>query len=184
MGSSLNTFIGGGLLDKVWVAPSGTAMPTSLTSAPIAAFKDVGYLSDDGIEYDPNVDRKEFKAHQGGTIIRRKVTGSGRTFKFVCLEHNLAVMDLVYPGTVWTDVSTYVKGVIPDGIATTTKAWIVDTYDTTNNYQQRWAFTGEASMSSAFKIGVEDLMGYEFTLAIYGAHDYYTNFAQMITDVV
>ena len=183
MGNSANTFIGGGLLDKVWVAPKGTAMPTALTTAPIAAFKDVGYLSDDGIEYDANIDRKEFKAHQGGTIIRRKVTGSGRTFKFVCLEHTLAVMDLVYPSTVWTDVTTYVKGVIPDGVQTVEKAWVVDSFDSTNAWQQRWAFTGEATLSASFKLGVEDMVAYEFELALYGQHDYYTNIAQMLTDV-
>jgi hypothetical protein len=184
MPSSASSFIGGGLLDKVWVAPKGTALPASLTAAPNAAFKDFGYLSDAGLEHDPNVDRKEFKAHQGGTIIRRKVTGSGRTWKIVGLEHNKAVLDLVYPGTVWTDVTTYVKGVIPEGIATVEMAWIIDVFDTGLALQKRWAFTGEASPSSSFKFGVEDITAYEFELAAYGAIDYYDNTAQLITDVV
>lgn len=184
MPSSANSFIGGGLNDKIWVAPKGTTLPTSLTSAPAAAFKDLGYLGDAGIELNQNVDRSEFKAHQGGTIIRRKVTESGRTLTFTCLEHVLAVLDLVYPGTTWTDASTYVKGVIPEGVATVEKAWIFDTYDTANALQKRFVFTGEATNTGSFTFGVEDMVAYEFEVAMYGALEYYENTAQLITDVV
>jgi hypothetical protein len=184
MPSSASTFIGGGLNDKIWVAPKGTAMPTSLTSAPNVAFKDLGYLGDAGIEVNQNVDRSEFKAHQGGTIIRRKVTESGRTLTFSALEHTLGVLDLVYPGSTWTDVTTYVKGVIPEGVSTVEKAWIFDTYDTANALQKRFAFTGEATNTGSFTFGVEDMVAYEFEIAMYGVLEYYDNTAQLITDVV
>jgi len=159
-------------------------MPTSINSAPAAAFKDLGFLGDAGIEIAQNVDRAEFKAHQGGTIIRRKVTESGWTLTFSALEHNLAVLDLVYPGTTWTDAVTYVKGVIPEGISTVEKAWIFDTFDTANALQHRFAFTGEATNTGSFTYGVEDMVTYEFEVAAYGSKDYYNNTAQLITDVV
>jgi hypothetical protein len=183
MPSSASTFIGGGLLDKIWVAPKGTAAPTTLTSAPNAAFKDLGYLGDAGIEVNQNVDRSEFKAHQGGTIIRRKVTESGRTLTFTALEHNFAVLDLVYPGSTWVDSTTYVKGTIPEGISTVEKAWIFDTYDTSNALQKRYFFTGEATNTGSFTFGVEDMVAYEFEIAMYGVLEYYDNTAQLITDV-
>lgn len=179
-----NLFIGGGLNDAVWVAPKGTTLPTSLTAAPAAAFKEFGWLGEDGMEFSPNVDRKEFRAHQAGTTVRRKITSSGRTVTVVALESNKTVLDLVHPGTVWTDAVTYVKGVIPEGIATVELAWIIDSFDSTNGYQQRWAFTGEASPSGSFKFGVEDITAYTFEIAIYGSVDFYSNNASLITDVV
>lgn len=177
-----NAFIGGGLTDAVFVAPKGTSFPAGL-AAPSVTFVEVGWLGDDGIEGNWNVDRKEFRAHQAGTIIRRKVTQSGRTWTFVCLESKLAVLDLVNPGTTWTDNVTYVKGVIPDGIQTTEKAWIIDSYDSTNAVQQRWNFTGEATLTDSFKLGVEDITAYSFELAVYGSIDYYSNIASLIVDV-
>jgi len=183
MPSSNNTFIGGGLNDKLWVAPSGTTLPTTLTGAPNVAFKDLGYLGDAGIEINQNVDRSEFKAHQGGTIIRRKVTESGRTLTFTALENIFAVLDLVYPGGTWSDSVTYVKGVIPEGISTVTKAWIFDTYDTSLAMQKRFVFSGEATNTGSFTFGVEDMVAYEFEIAMYGTLEYYDNTAQLITDV-
>lgn len=183
MPSSSSTFIGGGLNDKIYVAPSGTALPTTLTGAPNVAFKDLGYLGDAGIEIAQNVDRSEFKAHQGGTIIRRKVTESGRTLTFTALEHVLAVLDLVYPGATWVDSTTYVKGTIPEGISTVTKAWIFDTFDTSLGLQKRYVFSGEATNTGSFTLGVSDMVAYEFEVAMYGTLEYYDNTAQLIIDV-
>lgn len=183
MPSSASTFIGGGLNDKIWVAPKGTAAPTTINSAPNAAFKDLGYLGDAGIELNQNVDRSEFKAHQGGAIIRRKVTESGRTLTFTALENTFPVLDLVFPGGTWTDAATYVKGSIPEVISTVEKAWIFDTFDTSNALQKRYFFTGEATNTGSFTFGVSDMVAYEFEVAMYGTIEYYDNTAQLITDV-
>lgn len=177
-----NAFIGGGLNDAVFVAPKATSFPTGV-AAPSATFKEVGWLGDDGIEINPNVDRKEFRAHQAGTIIRRKVTGSGRTWTFVALESNLTVLNLVNPGTTWVDGVTFVTGTIPEGIQTVEQAWIVDSYDSTNVYQQRFMFTGEATVTGSFKFGVEDITAYTFELAAYGSIIFISNNAGLITDV-
>lgn len=177
-----NLFIGGGLNDAVFVAPKATSFPTGL-AAPSATFKEFGWLGEDGMEFSPNVDRKEFRAHQAGTIVRRKITQSGRTVKVVALETNKNVLDLYNPGTVWVDNTTYVTGTIPEGIATVEMAWIVDSYDTTNSYQERYMFTGEATPTGSFKLGVEDIKAYEFEIAIYGSISYISNSASLIADV-
>lgn len=180
-----NAFIGGGLSDAVWVAPKATTFPVGL-AVPVSPWKELGWLGEDGIEGNPNVDRKEFRGHQGGTIIRRKVTGSGRTWTFTCLEHNLTVMGLVHPGTTWVKTAgppAYVTGTVPEGIATVELAWVIESFDTTNNDQQRYMFTGEATLNGAFKFGVEDMTGYEFELAAYGSPVYVTNKASIVADV-
>jgi hypothetical protein len=178
-----NLFIGGGLSDAVFVAPSGTSFPTGL-AAPSATFKEFGWLSEDGIEGNPNVDRKEFRAHQAGTIVRRKITQSGRTFTVTALETNKTVLDLYNPATVWVDNTTYVQGTIPEGISTVQMAWIIDSYDTTTGYQDRYMFTGEATPTGSFKLGVEDIKAYQFEIAVYGSIIYLSNNASLITDVV
>ena len=177
-----NLFIGGGLSDAVFVAPSGTSFPTGL-AAPSATFKEFGWLGEDGIEFSPNVDRKEFRAHQAGTIVRRKITQSGRTVKVVALENNKNVLDLYNPGTTWVDSTTYVTGTIPEGIATVQMAWIIDSYDTTTGYQDRYCFTGEATPTGSFKLGVEDIKAFEFEIAIYGSMLYLSNSTSLIADV-
>lgn len=181
-----NSFIGGGLSDAVFCAPKGTTFPTTL-AAPSGTFVEVGWLGDSGIEVSQNVDRKEFKAHQGGTIIRRKVTGSGRTFKFTALEHNLGVLGLVLPGTTWAKTGTapnqIVTGTVLEGIQTVELAWVVDSYDSTYSEQERWCFTGEATNTGSFKYGVEDMTAYDFELAVYGSPIFITNKASVVAAV-
>lgn len=181
-----NTFIGGGLTDAVWCAPKATTFPTTL-AAPASPFAEVGWLGDPGIEADPNVDRKEFKAMQGGTTIRRKVTGSARVFKFTALEHNLTVMNLVHPGVVWVKSgvapNVIVTGTIPEAIQTVEMAWVVDSYDSSYGEQVRYMFTGEATLAGAFKFGAEDMTAYDFELACYGSPILITNKAGLVAAV-
>jgi len=177
-----NLFIGGGLTDAVWVGAAGSTFPTGV-AAPGVAFKEFGWLGEDGIEFSPNVDRKEFRAHQAGTIVRRKITQSGRTVTVTALETNKNVLDLYNPGTTWVDSTTFVTGTIPEGIATTQMAWIIDSYDTSTGYQDRYCFTGEATPTGSFKLGVEDIKAYQFEIAIYGSILYISNSASLITDV-
>lgn len=181
-----NSFIGGGLADAVYCAPKATTFPTTL-AVPSAPFVELGWLDDSGMEGSQNVDRKEFKAHQGGTIIRRKVTGSGRTWKFVALEHNLTVLGLVLPGTTWAKTGTapnqIVTGTVPEGIQTVELAWVVDSFDSTYSEQERWMFTGEATNTGSFKYGVEDMTAFEFELAAYGSPILITNKASMVAAV-
>lgn len=181
-----NSFIGGGLTDAVYCAPKATTFPTTLV-VPSSPFVEVGWLGDDGAEGSQNVDRKEFKAHQGGTIIRRKVTGSGRTFKFTALEHNLTVLGLALPGTTFVKTGTapnqVVTGTIPEGIQTVELAWVLDFYDSTYAETERWMFTGEATNTGSFKYGVEDMTAFEFELAVYGSPILITNKASIVAAV-
>lgn len=183
-----NLFNGGGNSDGVWVAPKGTTFPTDL-SAPVDPFKEIGWLGDDGLEFESNIDRKEFKAHQGGVTIKRKVTGSGRTFTFVALETNPVVLSLVEPGTAWTKAGTgaaaVATGVAQESIQTVELAWIVDSYDEsyTPARRIRKLCTGEASQTGSFKFGVEDITAYTFEVAVYGAPITITNQPSIIANI-
>ena len=119
--------------------------------------------------------------------MRRKVTGSGRTFKFTALEHNLTVLGLVLPGTTWaksgTSPNEIVTGTVPEGVQTAELAWIVDAYDSTYAEYERWMFTGEATNTGSFTYGVEDMTAFEFELAVYGSPIIITNKASVVAAV-
>lgn len=92
-----NIQIYGDDLDIVAVAPVGTTLPVGL--APLAApFKDLGWLSEDGIDWDDAYDATDFKGHQGGKTVLKLPTGVSRTFKVQCLEETATTLGLRYSG--------------------------------------------------------------------------------------
>lgn len=86
--NSDNVRIFGDLRDAVWLAPVGTPLPTSLDDDLPSPWISVGWLSEDGITYEPSTDVEKFKAHQGGATVRTKVTSTEKTLGFTMLESN------------------------------------------------------------------------------------------------
>lgn len=150
----------------VWVAPKGTALPTTLTGDP-AGFKPLGWLHEDGISLGVEKDVKDFNALQGGSLIRRKVGKVGQTFKFICLEETALVLGLVH-----ADQAVVVTaGVARIDIGanqnrTVERALVVDTFD--GAFQKRipisaadLTFQGEIALAKN-----DDIVGYEFEATI------------------
>ena len=86
--NSDNVRIFGDLRDAIWLAPVGTPLPTSLEDDLPSPWIAVGWLSEDGITYEPSTDVEKFKAHQGGATVRTKVTSTEKTLGFTMLESN------------------------------------------------------------------------------------------------
>jgi hypothetical protein len=91
-----------GTTGAVYIAPLGTTAPTDAVAAWIAAWKLLGYLSEDGLTENPDMDVEEIKAWQSGATVRRVLTGSGLTFAFTCIETRLEVVTRFYPGATVT----------------------------------------------------------------------------------
>lgn len=111
-----------------WVADRGTTGPVDLAE-PGVGFEEVGWLSEDGIDETLSQNSEVFRAWQGATIVRRKVTQSDQTFRFQALETNAVTNGLKYRGQ---------EAVVATGIATTTitnqttsdtRAWVFDMVD-------------------------------------------------------
>lgn len=85
-----------GVTGVVRFAPAGTAIPTTLAGAVDAAYKDVGYLSEDGITESISTDTNEIKAWQNGDIVRRVQTGHGVSYQLTMLETVEASLELFY----------------------------------------------------------------------------------------
>jgi hypothetical protein len=113
----------GGALHR---APLGTALPTDATTALNAAFKGLGYISEDGVTVGNSIETEETKAWGGDTVLEGQKS-SKRTVEFTMLEStNPEVLKAVY-------VDENVTGTLADGITVKANAkeqpeccWVVD----------------------------------------------------------
>lgn len=79
----------------LYFAPIGTTLPENSFTIP-AAFKNIGIISDAGVEEALEVEVKETKAWPGGDIVKTRPTSTKKTQKFVALEDSADVTGLYY----------------------------------------------------------------------------------------
>lgn len=111
----------------VWVAPFGTTLPTDATTAlDTTAFTCLGYVSEDGLDNDNEMDISEIKAW-GGAIVYRSLTGLNDNFSLSLIEsENVDVLKNVYGDanvTVDADNNVTVNVVAEDPQE---KVWVFD----------------------------------------------------------
>lgn len=80
----------------IYYAPFGTNLPTSTDDALDEAFKNLGYVSEDGLTNDNSPESDQIKAWGGDTVINNQ-TGRPDSFQFTLLESlNVDVLKTVY----------------------------------------------------------------------------------------
>lgn len=143
----------GGDDDTVWLGALGSTLPTTLAT-PDAAFDDAGFLGEDGMGLTRDADIAELKVHQGGKIVRKKVTSSKKDIVFRAVEDNETVKGMVDK----VNSTTVAAGVTTENISGSIVVWvgamIVDLYDT--DYMERYvcsrveiSVTGEEGWTNA-----------------------------------
>ena len=70
---------------SVFRAPAGTDLPTDATTALDAAFKCLGYVSDEGVTNSTSIESEDIKAWGGDTVLTPQ-TGKTDTFQLALLE--------------------------------------------------------------------------------------------------
>lgn len=80
----------------VYLAPLGTTLPTSSADELDEAFKDVGYISEDGITETPEEDTQEIRAWQNGDVVRRLLTSHEIQYGFTMIEINEVSLTAYY----------------------------------------------------------------------------------------
>lgn len=93
----------------VWIAPKGSTLPTDF-GALDPAFEELGWISEDGVNEEHTADKAEFKAWQGGTIVKIKRTSAGFKATVNAIEENDLVRGLIHrgqTGTVTAQVTRY-----------------------------------------------------------------------------
>lgn len=119
------------------VAPVGTALPTTPTAALDAAFKNLGYVTEDGVTFSDSVDVEDVPAWQSPVPIRRLVTGRSKSVSFELQQWNRQNFELAFGGGVWSVPSIGVYRYDPpaDEDALREYAMVIDWQDGTKDHR-------------------------------------------------
>ncbi len=93
---------GGG---KVSVAPVGTAAPADTAVALAAAYKDVGYTTEDGAQFSDQPTTEEIRAWQSYYAVRRMTTAREGSIGFTMQQMDKTTMALYFGGGAFTQVT-------------------------------------------------------------------------------
>ena len=93
----------------IFRAPLGTTLPTDAVTALPEAYKNLGYVSDDGLTNGSDITINEIRAW-GGDVVLAPKTGQADTFRFVLIEAlNVEVDKAIYG-------SANVTGTLAEGL--------------------------------------------------------------------
>lgn len=80
----------------IYVAPTGTALPTDESTTLNAAFKSIGYISDDGVTNSQSISSEEVKSW-GGTVVATAITEMQDDFKWTMISpRNVEALKVVF----------------------------------------------------------------------------------------
>lgn len=97
---------------RLYVGSIGSTAPTDVTTAWDAAWKDFGYLSDDGVSMPFSTENEDINAWQSLSPVRRILTGVELTFQFTALEFKRDVITLFFPdSTISTSGGVHTMGI-------------------------------------------------------------------------
>lgn len=118
-----------GITGAVYKAPPGTPLPTSSTAALNAAYRNLGFVSEDGIEenWEDSVD--DIIAWQNASNVRSVTTGSVLSLALTLIETTGAVLEMFHRGSTMTEPTAGnfrldVKPVVADP-----SLWVLDVVD-------------------------------------------------------
>lgn len=151
----------------IFRAPLATALPTDATTALNAAFKPLGYVSEDGLVNNNSADSEDIKAW-GGDIVLSLQTEKTDTFQFTLLEVlNTEVLKAVYG-------SDNVTGALATGITLTANsseaeeaAWVFEMVMREGTVKR--IVIPDAKITELGEIAYRDdeAVGYEVTITCY-----------------
>lgn len=175
-----NARIYGGDLDSVWVGKHGAIFPTGDDIVVPENHENIGWLSEDGLNFAHNDNTETFNGHQGGKVVRKKVTTSEDTFTFTALETTLLTFGLI------NDVKSHTTtgGVSRLKVSGSKKSndkrsWIVDTWD--GDIWYRYLIpSGEVGERPEEVKSNSAITMYELAVTVYGGYEILTNDPAMV----
>jgi hypothetical protein len=145
----------------VYVAPVGTAAPTTSGSALNAAFADLGYVSADGIS--ENIDRttNQIRAWQNGSLVREVTSEGTYSVSMTFIETNQHVLELYY-GSANSDGKFEIDPTATGG----RKSFVIDVVDG-DLVERIYIPAGEITSLGERTLASGEAVGYEMTLTAY-----------------
>jgi hypothetical protein len=119
------------------VAPVGTTVETNPNNALAAAFRDLGYATEDGVTFGDSPSVEAIMGWQKSSPLRRIVTGRDRTVGFTLHQWNDATLPFVYGGGEWNDLGSGIYRFDPpaDTDALVERCLVVDWQDGARNFR-------------------------------------------------
>lgn len=149
----------------IFNAPLGTKLPTSADEALDKAFRDLGYISEDGLT-NANSPEKETQKAWGGDVVVNTQTEKPDTFKFKMIEGlNVNVLKTVYGDkNVTGDLESELK-IVANSEEQDPVVWVIDMV-LKGGYLKRVVIP-EASVTEVGEIVYtdKDAVGYETTIS-------------------
>lgn len=151
----------------VFVAPKGTTAPTDATSALSGSFVCLGYVSEDGLTNNNDMDVSAIKAW-GGAIVYRSLTELDDNFALTLIEsENVDVLKAVYgDSNVTTDAGgttkVEVKAEDPQE-----RVWVFDLALRGSRAKRIVIPDGAITSRGAITYNDSDAIGYEITVSAY-----------------
>jgi len=118
---------------SVYVAPTGTTLPNTATIALNVAFKDLGYIDEDGVSLTPGVEFTDIMAWQSAVPVKTSLDSASFEVQFNMIEVKLDTFQLYFFNT--TAVNNFGQGKITmsSNPGTQEKAVVVDWTDDTGD---------------------------------------------------
>lgn len=168
--------VGGG----IYSAPLGTALPTDATTALNTAFKNLGYVSEDGVTNSDERSTDDIKAW-GGDTVNTVQTEKKDTFKYTLIEAlNIDVLKEVYG-------DSNVSGTLATGITIKsnskeleTHSIVIETVLTDNALKRIVLPNAKVTEVGEITYGDSDNVGYETTVTCYPDSDGNTHYEYII----
>jgi hypothetical protein len=124
---------------QVYIAPSGTALPTDPVAALNPAFVGLGYVTEDGATVTVTPDIAEFNAWQTRTPVRREMTSRTIEVSFSLMQWDEDTVPFAFGGgTVSGTVGNYRYNMPDDNAALDERAMVLEAVDGAKHF--RWVF--------------------------------------------
>jgi hypothetical protein len=89
----------------IYVAPVGTALPTTVAEAPNAAFFKLGLVTEDGAQISVSPEIEEFRAWQRRQAVRRELVGQDISVAFQLEQWNAENVKFAFGGGTVAEIS-------------------------------------------------------------------------------
>lgn len=147
----------------VSVAPVASTAPTTASSTLATAWKDSGYIDDNGVTETRDRSTDNIKAWQNADVVRTVITESSLTYKFTWIETTAITVGAYYGSTVTISDGSVI--VVPSTTGGR-KAFVIDVVDGTN-YIRTYIPQGEITDVGDLVYASGSPIGYEVTISAY-----------------
>ena len=151
---------------QLYRAPIGTTAPTSATEELDAAFKGLGYVSDDGVTESWDDSVEDIVAWQGATVVRSVVTQSKGTLSLTLIQTSAVVLEAFHRGSTMAGdaIDGFKLDVKP--IAADPSAWVLDVIDG-DKHMRIYVPNGEITERGEITYANGAPIGFPITISFY-----------------